>query len=137
VQAPDGNDEKVTAPSPRRILIVEDNRDGADSLALLLELMGNNVRTVYDGASALEAATEYRPDVVLLDIGLPGRDGYEVARDIRASPQLNGVVLIAQTGWGQEEDYRRTREAGFNHHLVKPVDPQKLQELLATVPNHR
>jgi CheY-like chemotaxis protein len=116
---------------------VEDNRDGADSLALLLELMGNNVRTVYDGASALEAATEYRPDVVLLDIGLPGRDGYEVARDIRASPQLNGVVLIAQTGWGQEEDYRRTREAGFNHHLVKPVDPQKLQELLATVPNHR
>jgi len=136
VQAPDGQTQKATAPHARRILIVEDNRDGADSLALLLELMGNNVRTVYDGASALEAATEYRPDVVLLDIGLPGRDGYEVAREIRASPHLNGVVLIAQTGWGQEEDYRRTTEAGFNHHLVKPVDPQKLKELLATMPNH-
>jgi PAS domain S-box-containing protein len=135
VQAPDGNDEKVTAPSARRILIVEDNRDAADSLALLLELMGNNVRTVYDGASALEAATAYRPDVVLLDIGLPERNGYEVAREIRASPQLKGVVLIAQTGWGQEEDHRRTKEAGFDHHLVKPVDPQKLQELLASVPS--
>lgn len=129
--------EKPIAFCGRRILIVEDNQDAADSLALLLELMGNSVRKVYDGASALETATEYQPDVVLLDIGLPGRNGYEVARDIRATPQLNGVVLIAQTGWGQEEDFQRTKEAGFNHHLVKPVDPRKLKELLATVPSHR
>ena len=74
--------------------------------------MGNSVRKVYDGARALETATEYQPDVVLLDIGLPGRNGYEVARDIRATPQLNGVVLIAQTGWGQEEDFHAPRRPG-------------------------
>jgi PAS domain S-box-containing protein len=137
VGAPNGNSEKTTASSARRILIVEDNRDAADSLALLLELMGNSVRTIYDGADALAAAKEYRPEVVLLDIGLPGRSGYDVARDLRASPDLTGVVLVAQTGWGQEEDHRRTSEAGFNHHLVKPVDPQRLKDLLATIPNHR
>jgi PAS domain S-box-containing protein len=135
-RAPEGAGQKETAPRPLRIMIVEDNRDAADSLALLLEIMGNTVRTVYEGASALETAAEYRPDVVLLDIGLPGRNGYEVAQDIRATPLLNGVVLIAQTGWGQEEDRQRTSEAGFNHHLVKPVDPQKLKELLATIPTH-
>ena len=110
---------------------MDDNRDGADSLAMLLRIMGNDIRTAYDGQQAVEAAGEFRPDVVLLDIGLPKLNGYEACRRIREQPWGKGVVLIALTGWGQEEDRRRSHEAGFDHHLVKPVDPDALMRLLA------
>jgi CheY-like chemotaxis protein len=117
--------------SPHRILVVDDNRDGADSLAMMLGVMGHDARTAYDGQQALEAAAAFRPDVLLLDIGLPKLNGYEVARRVRGQPWGTEVVLIAQTGWGQEEARCRSKEAGFNFHLVKPVDPAALQKLLA------
>jgi len=114
-----------------RILVVDDNRDGANSLALLLQAMGHDTRTAHDGLEAVEAATTFRPEVMLLDIGLPRLNGYEVARRIRAQPWGAHMVLIAQTGWGQEEDKQRTFEAGFNHQLTKPVTPVALEKLLA------
>jgi two-component system CheB/CheR fusion protein len=122
------------APGPaRRILVVDDNRDAATSLATLLGLLGNETRLAHDGPAALETAHLFRPEVVFLDIGLPGMDGYEVARQLRARPELSGVVLAALTGWGQEEDRRRALEAGFHHHLTKPADPAVLQQLLASL----
>jgi CheY-like chemotaxis protein len=114
----------------RRILIVDDNRDSAESLALLLEIEGNEVFTAHDGEQALAAIEAHRPDAVLLDIGLPKINGYEVARRVRAEPWGKDVVLIALTGWGQEEDRRRSHEAGFDGHLVKPADPVALAQLL-------
>jgi CheY-like chemotaxis protein/two-component sensor histidine kinase len=122
--------ETVAAPR-RRILVVEDNVDSARTLGMLLEIMGHEVRVAHDGESALEAAPGFAPQVVLCDIGLPGMDGYEVARRLRALPGLRGAVLVAQTGWGQEEDRRRAASAGYDHHLVKPIDPDALNELLA------
>jgi signal transduction histidine kinase len=119
------------SPRPRRILVVDDNVDSADSLATLLELSGHQVRTAYGGAAALEAAESHRPEVVLLDIGLPGMDGYEVARRLRGGTTSAGVTLVALTGYGQDTDRRRTQEAGFDHHLVKPVNPDELARLLA------
>ncbi len=119
------------AAAARRILIVDDNVDGAESLCLMLQLAGHVVRTVHDGTAALEVAPAFRPDVVLLDIGLPGMNGYEVARRLREQPELAGTLLVALTGYGQEEDRQRCREAGFQHHLVKPVDPPVLMRLLA------
>lgn len=116
---------------PRRILVVDDNRDSADSLARLLELMGHQTAIAYDGPSAVETAEEYRPDAALLDVGLPGIDGYEVCRRIRAQEWGKDIMLIAATGWGQPEDRRRSREAGFDHHLVKPIDLDDLGKLLA------
>ncbi len=116
---------------PRRILVVDDNQDSAESLAMLLRLFGNDVRTAHDGHLALAVAEAYRPDVVLLDIGLPGINGYDMARAIRKMPALDQAVLVALTGYGAEEDRRRSREAGFDAHLVKPVDLGTLQELLA------
>jgi PAS domain S-box-containing protein len=113
----------------RRVLVVDDNVDAADSLALLLKLSGQETRVAYDGPTALLVAEAFRPQLVLLDIGMPGMDGYEVARRLRE--QGRKVPLVAVTGWGQEEDRRRSREAGFDHHLVKPVDPSALQQLLA------
>ena len=114
-----------------RILVVDDNEDAAKSLArLLTRLHGHDVRIAHEGPTALEAAEDYRPELILLDIGLPGMDGNEVARSIRRLPWGNDVVLIALTGWGQEEDRRRSSEAGFDHHLVKPVDPILLERLL-------
>jgi signal transduction histidine kinase/DNA-binding response OmpR family regulator len=121
-------------PGQLRILVVDDNVDGARSLAMLLRLGGNEVRVAHDGPSALEAAAEFRPSAVLLDIGLPGMNGYEVARRMRGMPQLKRTVLIAQTGWGQDSDRRRSQEAGFNAHLVKPVDLGELQSLLEGLP---
>lgn len=116
----------------RRVLVVDDNVDGAESLAMLLTKAGHEVRLVHDGPSALAAALEYRPDVVLLDIGLPkGMDGYEVARRLRSEAGLRDAVLLALTGFGQAEDRRRSEEAGFDHHLVKPVEPDRLKQLLA------
>jgi CheY-like chemotaxis protein len=116
--------------SPRRILIVDDNQDQAQSQGLLLGLMGHQVRLAHDGPSALETAGEFLPDMALIDIGLPGMNGYEVAQRLRGHPQLKRATLIAQTGWGQEEDRRRSKEAGFDHHLVKPVDLAALRKLL-------
>lgn len=115
----------------RRILVADDNADAAASLSLLLGLLGNEVRTANDGVQAVEAAETYRPDVVLLDIGMPKLNGLDACRRIRQQPWGQTMVLIALTGWGQEDDRRQTREAGFNHHLVKPVDPGKLARLLA------
>src|SRR6185503_16924567 len=122
------------ALSKRRILIVDDNRDGAESLAMLLNFMGSDVRVALSGPAALEIMTSYKPNVVLLDIGMPGMDGYEVANQVRQHPQLKDVTLIALTGWSQEEDRRRCRKAGFDHHMIKPVDFDALQALLVSLP---
>jgi signal transduction histidine kinase len=117
--------------SGRRVLVVEDNADAADSLALLLRATGYEVRVVGDGPAALEAAPGFRPDVVLLDIGLPKMDGYEVARRLRRDPATGDVLLVALSGYGQDEDRRRSHAAGFDAHFVKPVELEKLQALLA------
>jgi CheY-like chemotaxis protein len=130
--APAEKDEPPAPKSSLRILIVDDNRDAADSLVMLLRLMGNDTRTAYDGQEGVDVAGEFRPDVMLLDIGLPKLDGHEACRRIRAQSWGKNVVLIAVTGWGQEEDRRRSHEAGFDHHMVKPVDPQELVKLLAS-----
>jgi CheY-like chemotaxis protein len=126
-----------TARVSKRVLVVDDNRDAADSLAVLLRLHGHEVRVAYEGPAALAASAEFGPDLVLLDLGMPGMDGYEVARRLRQSPAFAGRVLAALTGWGQEADRMRTREAGFDHHLVKPADPGELAALLASVPAGR
>jgi CheY-like chemotaxis protein len=114
-----------------RVLIVDDNRDGAQGLALMLDLEGHEVRTAADGLSALAIAEQFQPHVVLLDIGMPGIDGYETARRLRRQPWAQSALLCAQTGWGQEDDKRRARRAGFDRHLVKPVDPEELNRILA------
>jgi PAS domain S-box-containing protein len=114
----------------RRILVADDNRDSALSLAMMLNMLGNEAQTAYDGLEALDVAAACRPDVVLLDIGMPKLNGYDTARRIREQPWGQNMVLVAVTGWGQEEDKRRSQEAGFNTHLVKPVDPTALEKLL-------
>jgi CheY-like chemotaxis protein/two-component sensor histidine kinase len=114
----------------RRILVVDDNQDAADSLAALLSLLGQDVRAVHDGRRALEAALTFRPEIVLLDIGMPGMDGYEVARRLRAQLGVESARLIALTGYGQAEDVQRSREAGFDEHLVKPVSLDLLKQRL-------
>jgi signal transduction histidine kinase/CheY-like chemotaxis protein len=129
----------VLAPHPsplaakRRILVVDDNEDSAESLTVLLKLSGNETQTAYDGLEAVEAAATFRPDVILLDIGLPELNGYEVARKIREQPWGKKMALVALTGWGQEEDRRRSQEVGLNHHLTKPVDPAALTKLLVSL----
>jgi CheY-like chemotaxis protein len=125
------NESQKAATPARRILVADDNVDAADSLALMLRLMGNEVRTAHDGVAAMEAAGEFRPDVVLLDIGMPRLNGYDTCRHIREQPWGKDLKLIALTGWGQEEDKRRSEEAGFDSHLVKPVEPAALENLLA------
>jgi len=116
-----------------RVLVVDDNADAADSLALLLRLHGHDVRVAHDGLGALALAPAFRPELIFLDIGMPGMDGYEAARRLRRLPGLQRVRLAALTGWGQQEDRRRSKEAGFDVHLVKPVDPAALEGLLADV----
>lgn len=116
-----------------RIMVIDDNRDAADSLAMLLKFLGAEVRTSYDGQAALELLPAFQPTVVLLDIGMPGLDGYEVARRIRQQSLGGDLVLVAMTGWGQAEDRRRSAAAGFNHHFVKPVDPAALEQLLESL----
>ncbi|MGH7818360.1 MAG: response regulator, partial [Candidatus Binatia bacterium] len=113
-----------------RVLLVEDNVDAAESLRMLLELLGHHVRVAHDGLSAFDVADADPPDVMLIDIGLPGLDGYEVARRIRRHPHLKRTVLVALTGYGREEDRHRALSAGFDHHLVKPVDVDTLQGLV-------
>jgi CheY-like chemotaxis protein len=111
--------------------VVDDNTDAARSLArLLTRNHGHEVRVSHDGPGALASAESFRPQVVLLDIGMPGMDGYEVAERLRSKPDLGEMTLIALTGWGQEADRRRSKEVGFDHHLVKPVDPDVLCRLL-------
>jgi signal transduction histidine kinase len=117
----------------RRILVVDDNVDSATTLGMLLKFLGADVQLVHDGPAALDAIDKYRPDVVLLDIGMPGMDGYEVAKRIRQHDAFDDVMLIALTGWGQADDRRRTREAGSDHHLVKPADIAALQALLVSL----
>ena len=114
-----------------RVLVVDDNEDSAETLAMLLRLSGNDVRTVHDGPRALAAAVEHRPDLIFLDIGMPGMNGFEVASRLRQHEEMHNVLLVAMTGWGQEEDRRRSKEAGFDQHLVKPLDLKALDDLLA------
>jgi CheY-like chemotaxis protein len=116
-----------------RALVVDDNVDTAESMALLLKASGHDVRTAHDGPTSLEAARDYRPDVVLLDIGLPGLNGFEVAKRMRQQPTLQNIVLVAMTGYGQEADRQRSHEAGFDHHLVKPAEFKELQRILTSV----
>jgi PAS domain S-box-containing protein len=124
-------------PSPsRRVLVVDDNGDAAESLAMLLRAWGHEVRTTHDGLAALNAAEQVRPEVILLDIGLPRMDGYEVARRLRQRADMRDVLLVALTGYGQEEDRRRAKEAGFDAHLTKPANPTALQRLLAGSEQH-
>jgi PAS domain S-box-containing protein len=132
-QEPREDGEKSRAGPKCRILVADDLPDSVDSLAVVLRLAGHDVRTAHDGLEAVQAAATFRPDVVLLDIGMPRMNGYEAARSIREQPWGTGMALIALTGWGQEEDKRRALEAGFDHHLTKPVDPAALEKLLALI----
>ena len=118
-------------PAGRRILVVDDNVDGAEMLATMLELGGHEARVAHDGPEALAVARELRPEMVFLDLGLPGMDGYEVARQLRADDELKGAVLVALTGWGSADDKRRTKEAGFDRHLTKPVATALVDQLIA------
>src|SRR5262245_36513458 len=131
---PSAPEAGTAAPvSPLRILVVDDNRDAPAAMAMVLRIGGNDVRTVHDGREAVDEAREFRPDVAILDIGLPGVDGYEAARAIRREPWGAGVVLIAVTGWGQDTDRERSKLSGFDHHLVKPVEPAALVSILSSL----
>jgi CheY-like chemotaxis protein len=123
---------RATDALRRRVLVVDDNVDAATSIAMILKLTGYDVHCVYDGPSALKAAEVYRPDAVVLDIGLPGMSGYEVAKQLRERPDFKRTPLVAVTGYGQDEDRQRSLEVGFNHHLTKPVDPNALQAFVAS-----
>ena len=133
VQAAAARTDEAERSSARRILVVDDNQDAADSLVILLRMRGNEVRMARDGLEAVGAAAAFRPDVVLLDIGLPKLNGYEAARQIREQSGGHDILMIALTGWGQDEDRRRSQEAGFDYHLTKPVDFDALQRLLAGI----
>ena len=126
---PDDEEDDEPVP-PRRILIVDDSPDALRTMEVLLHRLGHDIRTAPDGASALGAVGEFGPDLVLLDLGLPGMDGYQVARRLRADPSTAGLTLVALSGYGQEEDVRRCRDAGFDDHAVKPVDFDRLRQLL-------
>jgi CheY-like chemotaxis protein len=115
------------------VLVVDDNDDAAESLAMLLQAAGAEVHTARNGPAGLEAARRFTPHAILLDLGMPGMDGFEVARRLRAEPGQEGAVLVALTGWGQEEDRRRTRDSGFDHHLTKPVDVDQLLDILGRI----
>lgn len=116
------------------MLVVDDNVDAAESIAKILRLFGHEASCAYDGLSALSAAQAYRPDVIVLDIGLPGMDGYEVARRLRENAAFKRTPLVAITGYGQDEDRMQSEQAGFDRHLTKPVDPDALQALLTSFP---
>lgn len=125
--------QSVPPATQCRVLVADDLRDNADSLAMLVESRGHEVRIAYDGEQALNLAELFRPDVALLDLGMPNLNGYDACRRIREQPWGRRIVLIAQSGWGQAEDRRRSAEAGFDHHIVKPFDPGELLTLLHTV----
>jgi two-component system, OmpR family, response regulator len=119
------------APPGLRVLVVDDNVDAAHTLAMLVQLAGHDVRIAYDGPPALTLAQAFQPQVVLLDLNLPAMDGYEVARKLRERPETHEAVLAAVSGWGQLEDRRRSKDAGFDRHFVKPVDPNIITRLLS------
>ena len=129
---PAGGDKNGTATA-RRILVVDDNRDAVASLVMMLSLMGHETCTAHDGQEAVDQAEAFRPDLILLDIGLPKLNGYEVCRRIRQYPWGQNMIIVAATGWGQEDDRKRSHEAGFDHHMVKPVDPAILDQILASI----
>jgi CheY-like chemotaxis protein len=118
----------------QRILVVDDNEDARDTLGLMLEVLGHSVRSAADGLQALQVGSEFEPDVVLLDLGMPRLNGYDAALQMRRLPWGANALLIATSGWGQPEDLRRSRDAGFDHHLVKPIDIDELMGLLEPVP---
>ena len=124
-------------PTPkRRLLVVDDNRDAAETMSMLLEMWGHDVAYAYDGPSALETAEQWQPQAIFLDIGLPGMDGYQVAEKMRELPHAKDAVLIAITGYGQEDDLLRSQQAGIDHHLVKPVAPDALRSLIDSLQRH-
>jgi two-component system CheB/CheR fusion protein len=120
------------ATKPLRILVVDDCPDTAGMMKLLLKRWGHEVKTALDGTGALEAARQFRPDAVLLDLRLPDKSGFEVAEELGVIPELRGCILVAVSGHGQDEDHRRSKEAGFDHHLTKPLDHEALLTLLAS-----
>jgi len=126
-------EDEYLGQSNVRVLIVDDKHDAASSLAMLVQKLGNEVFVAHDGLKAVELAGKLRPDVVLMDIGMPQLNGYEAARQMREQPWAHRLVLIALTGWGQEEDKQRAQEAGFDHHLIKPLDIASLKMLLAQI----
>jgi signal transduction histidine kinase len=131
-ETPDAGDSQTPDLGvARRILVVDDNQDSSEMTAVLLSMWGQNPRVAFDGPEALAAARSFRPEIVLLDIGLPGLDGYEVARRLRSEPWGKELLLVAVTGWGQASDMQRTREGGFDHHLVKPIAPEQLRNIIA------
>jgi CheY-like chemotaxis protein len=127
-------EQQPTSGAQRRILVVDDNEDGSEALAIALGFHGHDVRTTHDGPAALALAAAWQPEIVLLDIGLPGMNGYEVARRMGEQPWRRGMRLIALTGWGQAADRLRSAEAGFDAHLVKPVELETLIKLLDAAP---
>lgn len=133
VDAPAGRGRTADSGTRRRILIVDDNRDSADSMAILLAMQGYEVRQAYHGREALAVAADFQPDAALLDIGLPEMSGHELGARLREVPGLDHVVLVAMSGYGQEHDRQRSVAAGFSHHLVKPVDLDVLHRLLADI----
>jgi CheY-like chemotaxis protein len=125
----------ISNSSPLRVMVVDDNRDAAILMGRLLRTLGNDVQVAHDGFTALEVAEQFRPEAILLDIGLPEMDGYDTARMIRELPALKEVLIIAVTGWGQEEDKEKGKQAGFDHHVVKPADSATLMQLLSGARN--
>ncbi len=126
----------ISAPARNlglRVLIVDDNRDSADSLAMVLQLLGHDTSTAYDGFEGIAMAQAFAPQAILMDIGLPKLNGYEACRRIRALPETQRPVIVAITGWGQEADRQRSQEAGFDHHMVKPIDISPLVEILGAI----
>jgi CheY-like chemotaxis protein/anti-sigma regulatory factor (Ser/Thr protein kinase) len=123
--------ESPARTSPLRILVADDNRDAAESLAAVLRMVGHDVRIAYDGVEAVGVASEYHPDAVVLDIGMPKMNGYDAAKKLRAEATGKDLNIIAVSGWGQEADKQRSRESGIDHHLVKPLEPSSLLRLLA------
>ncbi len=136
-QTPPGTTAQPPLLGRKRILVVDDNRDGANSLSALLRLMGHDVRAAHDGLEAIQSAERFRPDVALIDVEMPKMNGYEAVRHLRTQSWGRDMVLIALTGWGQEEDKQRSIEAGFDQHLTKPLDPSHLEELLASFTSER
>ncbi|QDU46369.1 Autoinducer 2 sensor kinase/phosphatase LuxQ [Symmachiella dynata] len=126
-------DQTATESTNRKVLVVDDNKAGAKMLSMIVKMLGNDVRKAYDGQEGIEVAEDFLPDVILMDIGMPKMNGYEAARYIRQQPWGNKIMLVALTGWGQDEDKQKTKAAGFDHHLVKPAEPAAIQELLENV----
>jgi len=118
----------------RRVLVVDDNTDSAHSMRMLLQLLGSEVRTAHDGLQAVEAAQAFRPELILMDVGMPRLNGYEAARRIREQPWGQDALIVTLTGWGQESDKARSQEAGCNEHMVKPIKLAEVEGLLARLP---